>query len=649
LFAGCPPGTYSIDNEESGGCISCPIGKYSIDNEDACISCPIGTQSVLPGATSKNLCGFCNVTNPNADCVVNVANNNFEPRWTCYGTFGSQCATPCPGGAESPCNGDGKCDDGPTGNGTCKCDFFHYGPACSKRCDCNPEGGTCNDGAEGDGTCTCYPLYTLSGPGCKTPVLGILLSVVAALVAALLVLSIYWLRKINLRTLKKEMHEMSEDFGIELSVMNEAYGIVVEDRSKLQNAWIVQFTEVQLDFIIGQGEKIRIKFFYVFHLKKKKKKTDILLCIFFVQGAFGDVFKGRWRGLQVAVKKVFPEEMMELGNTMSTSSSNGNQMNEVSRAMLENLEVGVMMRLRHPRIVTFLGAGEIIDPPLEGDDVPRVGIFVMLEYAAGGDLANRLAAAATSPTSFSWKDRIQCAMDIAEGMAFIHDEGFIHRDLKSLNVLCDETGRCMIADLGLACSNVRSDAEEQHNGESDVDEEDTLKTSWAGSAPWMAPEVMVVTERQNFKNYSSYGFKADVFSFGMVMFELLTCRIPWAGMNKTFSHQIMKAVTKDERPFVSTSELAKAPRDYVVLMHQCWDTDANVRPTFNELVVSLKNVFKGAPTPCRNRLLGTKRIQYRRAKSSTTRRSDEAKKSRGTPIQRRNTTELNESRVRSSM
>ena len=272
MFAGCPPGTYSIDNEESGGCISCPIGKYSIDNEDACISCPIGTQSVLPGATSKNLCGFCNVTNPDADCVVNVANNNFEPRWTCYGTFGSQCATPCPGGAESPCNGDGKCDDGPTGNGTCKCDFFHYGPACSKRCDCNPEGGTCNDGAEGDGTCNCYFTYKLSSR-CKTPVLGILLSVVAALVAALLVLSIYWLRKINLRTLKKEMHEMSEDFGIELSVMNEAYGIVVEDRSKLQNAWIVQFTEVQLDFIIGQGEKIRIKFFYVFHLKKKKEKN----------------------------------------------------------------------------------------------------------------------------------------------------------------------------------------------------------------------------------------------------------------------------------------------------------------------------------------------------------------------------------------
>ena len=48
--------------------------------------------------------------------------------------------------------------------------------------------------------------------------------------------------------------------------------------------------------------------------------------------------------------------------------------------MLDNLEIAVMMRLNHPRIVAFLGFGEIVDPPLEGDDVPRVGIFVMLEW-----------------------------------------------------------------------------------------------------------------------------------------------------------------------------------------------------------------------------------------------------------------------------
>ena len=75
------------------------------------------------------------------------------------------------------------------------------------------------------------------------------------------------------------------------------------------------------------------------------------------------------------------------------------------------------------------------DPPLEGDDVPRVGIFVMLQYAAGGDLIHRLKAAAGSTTIFPWIDRIQCALDIAEGMKYIHSQGFLHRDLKSLNVL----------------------------------------------------------------------------------------------------------------------------------------------------------------------------------------------------------------------
>ena len=99
-----------------------------------------------------------------------------------------------------------------------------------------------------------------------------------------------------------------------------------------------------------------------------------------------------------------------------------------------------------------------MDPPREGDDVPRVGIFVMLEYAAGGDLIHRLKAAAGSITLFPWIDRIRCAMDVAEGMVYIHSQGFLHRDLKSLNILCDQSGRSMIADLGLACSNIRPPA-----------------------------------------------------------------------------------------------------------------------------------------------------------------------------------------------
>lgn len=199
------------------------------------------------------------------------------------------------------------------------------------------------------------------------------------------------------------------------------------------------------------------------------------------------MWRGRWRGMDVAYKKMFPDDMVRLGysdksysnhtrrtSSSSTSSSSTQrvsgvsghtqpdqtdqtELNQIALAMLENLEVGVMMRLRHPRIVAFLGAGEIIEPSgIAGIEEPRVGIFVMLEYAAGGDLTHRLKAAAVgsggrvaeSIALFSWLDRVQCALDIAEGMAFIHAEGFMHRDLKSLNVLCDRHGRCMIADLG---------------------------------------------------------------------------------------------------------------------------------------------------------------------------------------------------------
>ena len=71
------------------------------------------------------------------------------------------------------------------------------------------------------------------------------------------------------------------------------------------------------------------------------------------------------------------DKMTATKNTTSTNNSNTNGLNEISKTMLGNLEIGVMMRLNHPRIVAFLGFGEIVDPPLEGDDVPRVGIFVI--------------------------------------------------------------------------------------------------------------------------------------------------------------------------------------------------------------------------------------------------------------------------------
>ena len=58
----------------------------------------------------------------------------------------------------------------------------------------------------------------------------------------------------------------------------------------------------------------------------------------------------------------------------------------------------------------------------------------------------------------------------------------------------------------------------------------------------------------------------------------------------------MKAVVKGERPVVRKNEVASAPKDFIDLMHQCWDTDAKVRPTFDELVEALGTMHRGAMT-----------------------------------------------------
>ena len=105
-------------------------------------------------------------------------------------------------------------------------------------------------------------------------------------------------------------------------------------------------------------------------------------------------------------------------------------------------------------------------------------------------------------------------------------------------------------------------------------------TTMKGTIAWMAPEVMT----------NDYGFKADVFSFGMVMYELLTCRAPWSGTNKKFMLQIETAVNAGERPPIEEEDLIDAPVEFVELMKRCWQNDPKVRPTFEEALSELQRM-----------------------------------------------------------
>jgi serine/threonine protein kinase len=158
------------------------------------------------------------------------------------------------------------------------------------------------------------------------------------------------------------------------------------------------------------------------------------------------------------------------------------------------------------------------------------------------------------------------------------------------------------ADLGLAVSNIRPPKNEknfniglqmemnasaaepqqptsiQYNYKIPLHGETNHNTKAQGSPLWMAPEVFT----------QNYGFKADVFSFGMVMYELLTCKLPWhSDPRGLWISQVMRAIVAGDRPVIDEPCLIHAPEGFVTLMKQCWRTNPKERPTFDEVLLTL--------------------------------------------------------------
>jgi len=102
---------------------------------------------------------------------------------------------------------------------------------------------------------------------------------------------------------------------------------------------------------------------------------------------------------------------------------------------------------------------------------------------------------------------ISISLDIARGMAYIHSQGVVHRDVKPDNIIFDEEFSAKIVDFGITC-------EEEHC--------DPLAND-TGTFRWMAPEMM--------KHNKAYGRKVDVYSFGLILWEMFSGTIPYEELN----------------------------------------------------------------------------------------------------------------------
>lgn len=178
--------------------------------------------------------------------------------------------------------------------------------------------------------------------------------------------------------------------------------------------------------------------------------------------------------------------------------------------------------------------------------------------------------------------RLCMVADIVCGMEYLHRQGYIHRDLKSPNVLIhmdvDDKGttvpRCKVADFGLA--RMVNDQKKLAESQNVVTHSDALMTGKAGSPCWMAPELITQMYEDGL---SSYGAPVDVFSFGIIMYELLSCRAPFEE-NAQSAQAVMHFIESGGRPTLNPDILSGAAPGYVPLMKDCWDQEPSQRPSF---------------------------------------------------------------------
>ncbi|XP_060080169.1 mitogen-activated protein kinase kinase kinase 7-like isoform X3 [Ylistrum balloti] len=256
------------------------------------------------------------------------------------------------------------------------------------------------------------------------------------------------------------------------------------------------------------------------------------------KGAFGVVSRAKWRGKEVAVKLIETE----------------------SERIAFITELKQLSRVNHPNIVKLYGAC-----------TKQPAVCLVMEYAEGGSLYNVLHGTGPQP-AYTAAHAMSWALQCAKGVEYLHNmkpKALIHRDMKPPNLLLIMGGTVLkICDFGTAC---------------DIQ---THMTNNKGSAAWMAPEVF---------EGSNYSEKCDVFSWGIILWEVITRRKPFDEIGGP-AFRIMWAVHNGTRPPL----VRNLPRPLELLMTRCWSGNPAERPSMAEVTRIMSHLFQffeGAEKP----------------------------------------------------
>eukprot|EP00597_Dinobryon_sp_UTEXLB2267_P004569 CAMPEP_0170063394 /NCGR_PEP_ID=MMETSP0019_2-20121128/4278_1 /TAXON_ID=98059 /ORGANISM="Dinobryon sp., Strain UTEXLB2267" /LENGTH=337 /DNA_ID=CAMNT_0010269813 /DNA_START=63 /DNA_END=1076 /DNA_ORIENTATION=+ len=291
------------------------------------------------------------------------------------------------------------------------------------------------------------------------------------------------------------------------------------------------------------------------HIPTNLTRHSIMNLSYLSEGSSATVFTGFLNGEKVAVKV----------------SSQSNDCTEI------DLEHHLLKRLFHSNIVQIRGAG------------CSSSKFIVLEYLNGGSLNEYLeerrviAPPQTKRSIFSYfkckiaptpfmkmKEVVSVATQIAQALEYLHvswhpNACIIHRDLKPHNIIISPTGVVKLIDFGLmACVKKTTNIAEMYE-----------MTGFVGSLRYMAPEVV---------NHRPYNEKVDIYSFGLIMWELSTGKVPFDGMTReTYMEKVVKGGFRPSLKGIHSTAMAE-------LISKCWDSNFLCRPSSGEVLAKLNSL-----------------------------------------------------------
>ncbi|KAE9552494.1 hypothetical protein FO519_004307 [Halicephalobus sp. NKZ332] len=278
-------------------------------------------------------------------------------------------------------------------------------------------------------------------------------------------------------------------------------------------------------------------------------------------GAFCNVHKGHING-PAAVRRVFPDliSVQKFADCAVAVKLLPSFADDIARSDF-NQEINFMKSLNyHPHLVCMLGY--VSDPrnPL-----------LLVEYCANGDLLHLIRGHRTeiehgyeNDQGLKIKNLVSFAWQISNGLEYVNSIGCIHRDVAARNVLVDADYSCKIGDFGLCRLT-----------------DNLLYTARGGRLPlrWMAIESLKSFE---------YSFKSDVWSYGILLWELLSLgEVPYGTVENQQLLEFLESGQRLQKPI-------HCPVEFYEIMKACWRKDPDLRPRFSEICEILRKILEAA-------------------------------------------------------